>query len=116
MKKLLAILLILALMLCAVGCQASENPGSNANLESEIKKAVKSYKPSLEDYPEEDIIIDSYGTYNGCTVCFIDGPFGYAMGFMDQKVGPYTFQYSSGRTLLACKDGQLKNIDRKSVV
>ena len=110
MKKLLAILLILALMLCAVGCQTSGNPGSDMNLESEIKEAVRSLKPSLEELPDDAISIDSYGTYNGCTVCFIDGPFGYGMGFMEEIIGPYTFQYSSTRMLLTYKDGQIKNM------
>ena len=108
MKKLFAVLLILALMLCAVGCQTSENPGSDVNLESEIIKTVKSLYPSLEYFPEDGITIDSFGTYNGCTVCYINGVFGYAQAFMDEKVGAYTFQYSTGQTLLAHKDGQLK--------
>ena len=110
MKKILAILMILSIMLCTVGCQTSENPGSDVNLESEIIKTVKSLYPSLEYFPEDGITIDSFGTYNGCTVCYINGVFGYAQAFMDEKVGAYTFQYSTGQTLLAHKDGQLKNM------
>jgi hypothetical protein len=110
MKKLLAILLILALMLCAVGCQTSENPGSDMNLESDIIKAYLAYLGPAWDLSEDELSIDSYGTYNGCTVGYINGPIGYAAVISGEKVGPYIFEYGDSQKMLAYKDGQIKSM------
>lgn len=110
MKKLFALLLILALMLCAVGCQTTENSGSNTNLESDIKKAFIEQRTAAKDLTEDDLSIDSYGTYNGCTVGYINGPFFYTQALSGEKVGPYIFQYSDSQKMLAYKDGQIKTM------
>lgn len=110
MKKLLAILMILSIMLCAVGCQTSENPGSNVNLESAIKKAFVAYLGPAWNLSEDELSIDSYGTYNGCTVCYVNGPIMYAAAIDGEKVGPYIFSYPDSQKLLSYKDGQIKSM------
>ena len=111
MKKLLAILLILALMLCAVGCQTSKNPGSDMNLESDIIKAYLAYLGPAWNLSEDELSIDSYGTYNDCTVGYINGPIGYADVISSEKVGPYIFEYGDSQKMLAYKDGQIKSME-----
>ena len=110
MKKLFAFLLILSLMLCAVGCQTPGNYGSEADLESNIKKAFIEQRPAAKDLTEDDLSIDSYGTYNGCTVGYIIGPFFYTQALSGEKVGPYMFEYSDSQKMLAYKDGQIKSM------
>lgn len=125
MKKQFAILMILSMMLCAVGCQVLENSesGTNSNnaansgnnmnfeidpnLESDIKKAYIAYLGPNWDLTEDDLSIDSYGTYNGCTVGYINGPFVYTQALTAEKVGPYIFQYSDSQQMKAYKDGQI---------
>ena len=128
MKKLFAILLILALMLCAVGCQTLENSNSGTNsnnaadsentmssdpdknLESDIIKAYLAYLGPNWDLSEDELSIDSYGTYNSCTVGYINGPFAYTQALTGEKVGPYIFQYSDSQQMKAYKDGQIKTM------
>ena len=110
MKKFLAILMILSIMLCAVGCQTSENPGSDMNLESDIIKAYLAYLGPAWNLSEDELSIDSYGTYNDCTVGYINGPIGYAAVISSEKVGPYIFEYGDSQKMLAYKDGQIKSM------
>lgn len=111
MKKLFAIFMIFAVMLCTLGCQASENPGSNVNLESAIKKAFIAYTGPAWDLSEDELSIDSYGTYNGCTVCYINAPtIDYLQALDAEKVGSYIFRYPDSQKMLAYKDGQIKSM------
>lgn len=123
MKKLFAILLILALMLCAVGCQTSGNAESctnsnnelDENLAREIRKAYMGYitytDSDAQYWSEDDVLIDYYGTYSGCTVGYIESPISlYLPVLSGEKVGPCTFQYPDSRKLLAYKDAQIKSM------
>lgn len=116
MKKLFSIFLILALLLCAVGCHTSEYNSINEGfkidkaLESEIKKAFIAYKGPAWDLSEDELSIDSYGTYNGCTVCYVNGSFVYADVIDGEKVGPYIFRYPDSQKMLSYKDGQIKSM------
>ena len=104
MKKLFAVLLILALMLCAVGCEGFGDP------EYAIKKAYFELKPEhmRENYTPGDIQIWSYGTYNGCTVGYFGEKRGGGQAITEEKVGNYVFIYPDTTRMLAYKDGQIK--------
>ena len=139
MKRLLAILMILSIMLCTLGCQTSGNYGSDTNfnsdtnsdsaassenninfeidpdLASEIRKAYMEHVTytdfDAQFWSEDDVLIDSYGTYSGCTVGYIESPIsGYLQAFFSEKVGQYTFQYPTSRMMTAYKDGQIKTM------
>ena len=138
MKKLFAFFLAMVLMLCAVGCQSpitsesdidsegttNSNNAANSendmnfeidpNLESDIIKAYMEYvnynASDSQYWSEDDVSVDSYGTYNGCTVGYINGPFFYTQAHTGEKVGSYIFQYSDGQQMKAYKDGQFKSM------
>ena len=134
MKKLIAIFLAMVLMLCAVGCQSPINSESDTNsegitnsedtsnsesnmnfeidenLESDIIKAYIAYLGPAWDLSEDELSIDSYGTYSDCTVGYINGPFVYLAVISAEKVGPYIFRYSDSQKMLAYKDGQIKSM------
>ena len=104
MKKLFVFLLILALMLCTVGCQGFGDP------EYAIKKAYLERLPEhmRDDYTPNDIPIWSYGTYNGCTVGYFSERRGGGQAITEEEVGNYVFIYPDTTRMLAYKDGQIK--------
>ena len=126
MKKLIAIFLAMVLMLCTVGCQISIRSETDTNSESDINfeldpnlesDIIKAYMKHVnynaldsQYWSEDDVSVDSYGTYSGCTVGYINGPFAYLQAEDGEKVGPYIFRYSDSQKMLAYKDGQIKSM------
>jgi hypothetical protein len=107
MKRLFAILMILSMMLCAVGCEGS------GDSEHAIKKAyIEQLIPEhlRDNYTPDDIPIWSYGTYNGCTVGYFGSKSGGAMMIIGEKVGNYNFTYPSSTKMLAYKGGVFKSL------
>lgn len=103
MKKLLTITMVVLLVLSFMGCQSSDNP------EMQMKKAyIKQL--DVSGVKAEELSIESYGAYNGCTVAFMHGPFGYPAVLTSEEVGPYVFRYSNTNTLVVFKDGKCKSL------
>ena len=65
---------------------------------------IEQFCKNYEVQPHE-LEIELYGTYSGCTVAYIHGPFGYLAWIEYERVGNYTFTYSSSQKLKAYKDG-----------
>ena len=104
MKKLIAIWMTVLLILCVIGCQNTDDP------ETQMKKAyLKQYNVGA-GVKAEELSLDSYGTYNGCTVAFIHGPFGYPAVLTSETVGPCVFQYSDTNKFVVFKDGECKSL------
>lgn len=72
------------------------------------------YKDEAERYGSgvEDITIREYfGTYNGCSVMFIDTPWwGYMDSFWSEEIAGYTFGYGSSQTLDVYRDGEFVSL------
>ena len=105
MKKLFAFLLVLALMLCAVGCQNSNDP-VYAIKKAYIEQRIPEYM--RDDFTPDMIPIWSYGTYNGCTVGYFCSKGSGAQAIRSEKVGNYVFTYPSSDKMEAYKDGIIK--------
>ena len=103
MKKLLCIAFACALLLCLLACQSG-------NSEDDMKKAYIEQFGHNSDISPDDLEIDSYGTYNGCTVAYINGPFMYMTVLGGETVGEYVFKYPDSQRLKAYKNGEYKSM------
>lgn len=104
MKKLFAMILSILLTFTFLGCQSS------ASLDAKMKEAYISQFCRDGSVQVDQLEIESYGTYDGCTVAYIHGPFGYTGAIENEKVGPCSFNYPSSQKLEAYKDGVYKSL------
>ena len=96
--------LFLILIIILLGYQISKYP------EIQMKIAyIEQHCPNSDIRPDQ-LEIESYGTYDGCTVAFIHGPFIYLQALMEERVGHYTFYYDDSQRLWAYKDGEYKSM------
>ena len=100
MRKVLAIILLLALISGLVACQ------SGGNSEMDMKNAYINQRCKNDHITAEQLSIDSYGSYRGCTVAYVNGPFAYAQALGSERVGSYVLKYSNSQRLLAYKNGK----------
>ena len=107
MRNLFALIASLILMLYLFGCQSALKYG---NSEEDMKKAYVEQRCKNSNITVDQLEIDSYGTYDGCTVAYIHGPFAYAQALMSEKVGPYVFRYSDSQKMWAYKSGTWKSM------
>lgn len=70
----------------------------------------------LKQYVEEgmgttkDLTVIYYGEYDGAHVGFINGILHYTQAFNSEKIGNFTFQYTTGQKLLVYYDGALMGL------
>ena len=104
MKKIFTIIMVLVVVLCAVGCQ---RPG---NSDLDMKKAYIEQRCKNSNIAVDDLEIDSYGTYRGCTVAYVNGPFIYTQALEGERVGQYVFRYANSHKMLAYKNGKWRSM------
>ena len=94
--------------------------GCNGNLENDFGSKNESrilqdifdidIKPYPEIYPgctKNDLrISERFGTYNGCVVVMIDGPWGYTQSIINYSVADVNFVWHQGQYPYAWKDGK----------
>lgn len=95
--RILSIVLLLVLLLTA--CQ-SANGHERKMLEDYRNQYWKNSEITVDQ-----LAFDSYGTYDGCAVGYIDGPFGTTAAISYERVGTFTFRYPSGEKMKAYKSG-----------
>ena len=95
--RVLSILLVLLLLLTA--CQ-SANGHERKMLEDFRNQYYKNSKITVDQ-----LSFLSYGTYDGCFVGYIFGPFGTTAAHSYERVGTFTFRYPSGQHMQAYKNG-----------
>ena len=134
--KALSIILILAMLLCALaGCQSgniTQEPNADGSL-TQAPTGNDPTEPPPTDAPTEpptleeliataycqqyatqvspkQVSWDSYGEFEGCQIGFVDGPWMYSAALVDEIVGSYIFNYRQGHTLYVYKDGQIMKL------
>lgn len=75
------------------------------NSELDMKKAYIEQRCRNGSVTVDELEIDSYGTYRGCTVAYVNGPFAYTQALENERVGPYVFHYGDSQKMLAYKNG-----------
>lgn len=129
--KALSIILILAMLLCALtGCQSgniTQEPNADGSL-TQAPTGTDHTEPPTEPPTLKELIAtaycqqyatqvspkqvswDSYGEFEGCQIGFVDGPWMYTAMLVDEIVGSYIFNYRQGHTLYVYKDGQIMKL------
>ncbi len=107
MKKLLWICVpvLLLILFTFLGTQDFQNE------KTELKNAFIAQFGSDSEIKPEELTIEAYGTYDGCTVTYIYVPREYNILLgCDEGVGGYCFHYPRGEQMMAYKDGVYKSL------
>ena len=114
-KRLLVCLIVFMVTLSLFGCQESDTPPKYPDAEG-VDPAValtlrKDYLQQLRlEEPETEITLneiyvqDYYGTYSGCEIVYMGGPFVYTAAERSVVVAGYIITLGSGQKLYVHKD------------